>query len=297
MDEHDPPHVVEASTPPHESTIIFLHGRGDFGSSVARSLIGRPINSEHSEASRQNSNITFHHLLPRTKFVFPTSLRRQIERFRGEAMLIQWFDIDSLSITDYCDDGQIEGIKESTDYIHQLIQAEVDAGIPPEKIVVMGISQGCATGAIAVMRYPGKLGGFVGISGWLPFITRIQEMLEKDGDFVTVLEYIENRLESGKEVTRENAREVLKTPVFLGHGIGDTKIVPLSGERLRNALKGMKFQEVVWATYRVGHWWCNEELIHIAAWLGLKGFSVNGLGDFTDGVGSLSTEGVLYSTD
>ncbi|KAK6516967.1 hypothetical protein TWF506_006847 [Arthrobotrys conoides] len=303
MAEHEPPRVIEAITRPHESTVIFLHGRGDSGNNVAPYLLYTPINSEHSETSRQNTDITLRNLLPHTKFLFPTALKRRLERLGSNVVFNQWFDMDSLEITDYYDDGQVEGVKESTDYIHGLIKAEIEAGIPPEKIVVMGISQGCATGAVAVMRYPARLGAFVGISGWLPFITEIENILrqeaeEEERDATAVLGYIEKRLGSDKEVVRENVMEMLKTPVFIGHGVGDTKILPKCGERLRDVMKGVKFEEVVWATYRVGHWWCDEELIHIAAWLGTKGFPVNGLEKFMeDDIGSLSTQGVSYSTN
>ncbi|KAF3319138.1 hypothetical protein TWF173_003589 [Orbilia oligospora] len=304
--EHEPLRIIEAITPPHQSTIIFLHGRGDNGNNVAPFLVYTPINSDHSETSRRNKDITLRHLLPHTKFIFPTSLKRRFERLRNDIVFNQWFDIDSLDITDYYDDGQVEGIKESTDYIHELIKAEVEAGTPPEKIVIMGLSQGCATGAVAVIRYPVRLGGFVGMSGWLPFITEIEDIFKKEGeegeegegDATAVLGYIEKRLGSDKEVSPENVREMLKTPVFIGHGVGDTKIRPKCGERLKDVMKAMKFEEVVWATYRVGHWWCDEELIHIAAWLGAKGFSVNGLEQFMeDSIGSLSTQGVSYSTN
>ncbi|KAK6333682.1 hypothetical protein TWF730_003866 [Orbilia blumenaviensis] len=297
MAEHEPLRIFEAMTPPHQSTVIFLHGRGDTGSNVAPFLLYTPINSEHSEASRRNSEITFRHLLPHTKFVFPTALKRRIGKL-PQGGFNQWFDMDSLIITDYYDDGQIEGVKESTDYIHQLIQAEVDSGIPPEQIVLMGISQGCATGAAAMMRYPGKLGGFVGMSGWLPFITESENILRDGGDSKTLLQHFENKLGNNREVTEESAGQTLKTPIFIGHGTADTKIVPRCGERLRHVLKGAGFEEVVWATYMVGHWWCDEELIHIAVWLKLKGFSVNKIETFIgDTVGSLGSQGVSYTTN
>ncbi|KAK6534111.1 hypothetical protein TWF281_005449 [Arthrobotrys megalospora] len=296
MAEHVQPRIFEALTPPHESTIIFLHGRGDSGHNVAPSLLFRPVNSDHSEASRSNSSLTFRHLLPRTKFVFPTAAKRRVQVYGDGTKINQWFDMESLAITDLEEEIQIEGIKESTDYILQLIKEEVDAGIPPEKIVIMGISQGCATGAIVTMRYPGTLGGFVGMSGWLPFISQVENMFREGSDTTTVVRHIEKTLGSDKEITEENITEALKTPVFLGHGVLDTKILPRCGERLRDALKSAKFEKVVFVTYSVGHWWCDEELLHIAVWLGMKGFSVNGLRTFigTD-IESLKEQALSHS--
>ena len=50
----------------------------------------------------------------------------------------------------------------------QIIQAEVSAGIPPEKIVLGGFSQGGALTLHICLRSNLKLGGAVILSGWLP---------------------------------------------------------------------------------------------------------------------------------
>ncbi|KAK6509683.1 hypothetical protein TWF481_004414 [Arthrobotrys musiformis] len=283
MAEHEEPLTINPITSPHDSTIIFLHGRGDNGRNVAPFLVFAPVNSDYTPSSRRNRDITIRHLLPRTKFVFPTAARRRLTRIqRGEIIWNQWFDNSVADFADSVDEAQVEGIKESTDYIHQLIREEIESGIPPEKIIIMGISQGCAVGNMVVMRYPGRLGGFAGMCGWLPFISHIEGILKEGGedgtpgDVMKVLEYVEGRLGNGSgTIQREDVTEMLKTPVFITHGIDDPKVVPKCGERLQSAFRGMGFEEVSWATYKVGHWWCDEQIVHIIAWLGAKGLTVS----------------------
>ena len=53
-------------------------------------------------------------------------------------------------------------------YLYQIIQKEVDQGIPAEKIVVVGFSQGGALALHTSLRSTHKLGGCVALSSWLP---------------------------------------------------------------------------------------------------------------------------------
>jgi lysophospholipase-1 len=93
-------------------------------------------------------------------------------------------------------------------YIHRLIQQEVDAGIPPNRIVIGGFSQGGAMALLSGLSHPWQLGGIVGLSCWLLFSSKFSETY------------------------REENRGV---PVFMGHGTADP-LVPLS---LAKESKGM----------------------------------------------------------
>lgn len=76
-----------------------------------------------------------------------------------------WFDIKGLDITSPED---IDGIKKATAYVHGLIEKEISDGIPSEKIVVGGFSQGGALALHSALTYPKKLAGVVALSCWLP---------------------------------------------------------------------------------------------------------------------------------
>jgi len=58
----------------------------------------------------------------------------------------------------------------SVEYIDSLIDAELEKGVQLDRIMVGGFSQGCAISLLVglVGRHRGKLGGVVGLSGYLP---------------------------------------------------------------------------------------------------------------------------------
>ena len=72
-----------------------------------------------------------------------------------------------------------EGMLKSVKYLESLIDACCNKGIPPERIVLGGFSQGCAMSLLADLiseKYSGKLAGVVGLMGYLPLASRIQHL-------------------------------------------------------------------------------------------------------------------------
>jgi lysophospholipase-2 len=64
-----------------------------------------------------------------------------------------------------------DGMFKSVAYIESLIDACVNKGIPPQRIILGGFSQGCALSLLLDLtskKYSGKLGGIVGLMGYLP---------------------------------------------------------------------------------------------------------------------------------
>ena len=53
--------------------------------------------------------------------------------------------------------------------------------IPLENIILRGLSQGCAMGMYLTLTMD-RLGGFVGMSGWLPFSGEVGVILDRDED-------------------------------------------------------------------------------------------------------------------
>ena len=60
-----------------------------------------------------------------------------------------------------------QGAMETVSYVKSLIASEVSAGIPPERIVVGGFSQGAAMSYLTALTHDTPLGGCVILSGWL----------------------------------------------------------------------------------------------------------------------------------
>lgn len=61
-----------------------------------------------------------------------------------------------------------QGFDSSAARINQIVQKEIDAGIPPNKIVIAGFSQGGALALHVALRSAHTLGGCISLSSWLP---------------------------------------------------------------------------------------------------------------------------------
>lgn len=107
------------------ASIIFLHGLGDSGSGWAFLA---------EEARRQKR-------LQHVNFVFPNAPTRPVTLNFGMAMPA-WYDIPSLGAIRSNQDEK--GIMESVETLKNLIKEQQDKGIPLNRIVIGGFSQGCA---------------------------------------------------------------------------------------------------------------------------------------------------------
>ena len=92
-----------------------------------------------------------------------------------------WFDVKSFTNIHGQEDE--DGILKSINLVHRLITEEVDAGIPSDKIIVGGFSQGillrmqpvtigCSVALLAGYTCERKLAGVAGLSGWLPLLSK-----------------------------------------------------------------------------------------------------------------------------
>eukprot|EP00435_Cladocopium_sp_Y103_P037488 s1576_g9.t3 len=60
-----------------------------------------------------------------------------------------------------------QGMQEAIDRIHSLLQAALDRGFPPERIVLCGFSQGGALALQAGLSFPHTLAGICSVAGWV----------------------------------------------------------------------------------------------------------------------------------
>ena len=70
-----------------------------------------------------------------------------------------------------------EGIRNSADYLSSLVQSEIDAGIPADRIVLGGFSQGGAMSIYTGLTAKVKFAGIVALSGWLLLSKTFREVL------------------------------------------------------------------------------------------------------------------------
>ncbi|KAF2444084.1 alpha/beta-hydrolase [Karstenula rhodostoma CBS 690.94] len=82
------------------------------------------------------------------------------------------------------DEEDEEGITSSMQYLVSLVDDLVSQGVPEKRIVLGGFSQGHAMAlftGLTSSKYSGRLGGLVGLSGYLPLIERIPKLREAAG--------------------------------------------------------------------------------------------------------------------
>ncbi|KAK0423960.1 hypothetical protein QR680_008430 [Steinernema hermaphroditum] len=183
--EGSPPVVVPAKEK-QNGTVIFFHGLGDQGDGWA-SMFRDEIR------------------IKTTKFICPNAADRPVTLNFGMSMPA-WFDLKGLS-QDAEEDEQ--GIAAATEYVHNLVEQEIAAGVPAEKIILGGFSMGGALAIYAGLTCKHKLAGIVGLSSFLLQRTKLP----------------------GSHTAN------LQTKILLGHGSNDF-LVPLTfGQMTQAAIK------------------------------------------------------------
>lgn len=114
-----------------------------------------------------------------TKFIFPNAPQIPITINMGMRMP-GWYDVSDFS-SDLDNRTEDEaGIFRSQKVFHSLVAEEIKAGIPSERIVLGGFSQGGAMSLLAGVTCPTKLGGIFGLSCYLLLAGKVREMVPKE---------------------------------------------------------------------------------------------------------------------
>jgi phospholipase/carboxylesterase len=210
-------HEIETGPYPR-TTLIVLHGLGADGFDFV------PICGELDLAA-----------LGPVRYVFPHAPTRPVT-INGGYTMRAWYDI---LVTDLVRHEDEAGLRQSQQQIAELIDRERERGVPAERIVVMGFSQGCAMALMTALRYPHRLGGAVGLSGYLPLAAL---------------------------TTAERSTANADLPVFMAHGTQDPIVPHARGAASRDALRALG-HEVAWQEYPLPHSVCAEEIEALNAWL------------------------------
>ncbi len=167
------------------------------------------------------------------RWVFPRAPVRPVTLNNGMPMRA-WYDIPSLNLQRGEDEA---GLRDSFAGVHALLERERERGVPAERIILAGFSQGCAVTLGAGLRYPQRLAGLVGMSGYLPLATHTAD-------------------------ERHSANQ--GTPILLAHGSRDAVVAPARGEAARDSLGALGYG-VQWNSYPMEHSVCIEEVRAIEA--------------------------------
>lgn len=88
---------------------------------------------------------------------------------------------DIANLNDLADRSEDEaGIMRSQKVFHDLIKEEINSGIPSERIVLGGFSQGGAMSLMAGITNPTKLGGIFGLSCYLLLQGKLRDLVPAD---------------------------------------------------------------------------------------------------------------------
>ncbi|KAI0638593.1 Phospholipase/carboxylesterase [Trametes polyzona] len=157
----------------HTATIIFVHGLGDTGYGW------KPVADMFATE------------MPHVKWVLPHAPTIPVTA-NGGVKMPGWFDVYEFGAINAREDE--EGMLKTVHALNQLITAEVDAGIPANRIVLGGFSQGAGMSLLTGLTTERRLAGLAILSGWLPLRSKIKAMLN------------------------DHAK---KLPIFWGHGKSD----------------------------------------------------------------------------
>lgn len=173
--------------------------------------------------------------LDTVRFILPHAPIRKITRNNGVEMPA-WYDVFGLTI-DSREDAL--GIRQSLLYIESLINAEISRGIPANKIVIAGFSQGGAMALHTALRFKQSLAGVIALSAYLPLQATLAD-----------------------EKTPEN--QAIK--LFMAHGSHDEVITMQTCQASVKALQNSQYL-IDWHEYAMEHTVCAQEIEDIRQFL------------------------------
>ena len=135
--------VVEPAAPAN-AVVIWMHGLGADGHDF------EPVVPEFDLRPSQS-----------VRFIFPHAPYRPIT-INGGHVMRGWYDITELSSLRQED---ATGIQASARAIEALIAQQIASGIPAQRIVLAGFSQGAAMALHTALRYAQPLAGVIALSG------------------------------------------------------------------------------------------------------------------------------------
>lgn len=201
-----------------QASVIWLHGLGADGNDFV------PIVRELT--------------LPKDfgiRFIFPHAPIQPVT-INGGMRMRAWYDIEYIDLGRKIDQN---GVRSSQKGIEALIQKEKDRGIPANKILLAGFSQGGAVVLQTGLCFGEKLAGIVALSTYLPI----------------------------PEATSTEASTINKDiPIFMAHGTEDSVVLPTLAKKSYQTLIDNGYQ-VEWQEYPMPHSVCLEEIEAISDFL------------------------------
>lgn len=210
------PNLTIEPKQPADSCVIWLHGLGADGHDFA------PVVPE----LKLPANLA-------TRFIFPHAPQIPVT-INGGMVMPAWYDILEMQLERKIDTEQLCA---SADEIVKLINLQVEQGIPTERIIIAGFSQGGAVAYQVALSFPKPLAGLLALSTY----------------FAT---------ESTIEMHPANQ----KMPILIMHGRHDDIVPESLGIKAKNSLSEHQYP-VEYVNYPMPHSVCLEQIEEIGRWL------------------------------
>ncbi len=208
---------VEARTPASAS-VIWLHGLGADGHDF--------------------EPLVPHFRLPHARFVFPNAPAIPVT-INGGYVMPAWYDIRNLELSPQVQDREDPAqIRSSAAAIEALIARENSRGIPSDRIVIAGFSQGGALALYVAPRHTQPLAGFMILSAY--------EVLPS--------------------LAGEHHEANKATSALFCHGRHDPTVPMFAGQAACESAR-RSGRDVRWYEFPIGHEVSMPELQTIAGWL------------------------------
>jgi phospholipase/carboxylesterase len=169
------------------------------------------------------------------RFVFPHAPMQPVT-INGGMVMRAWYDVRHDAGARREDEI---GVRASQQRIEALIARETARGIPAERLILAGFSQGGAMALHTGLRHGQRLAGIMALSCFLPLADQL-----------------------GAEASAANRQ----TPIFLAHGTHDP-VIPLARARQAHEALTRLGYPVEWHEYPMPHSVCDAEIRDIGAWL------------------------------
>lgn len=201
-----------------DAVVIWLHGLGDSGNGFA------PIVPELKLPDSLN-----------VRFLFPHAPVRAVTINNGMQMRA-WYDIKSLDFENRAD---VDGVTESAALVRALVEEQIENGIPSERILLAGFSQGGVIAYHLGLRFEHKLAGILALSTYMCQPEKLAEQ-------------------------RHEANQ--NTPILVAHGLYDEVVPCALGKAAFNTVDSLGYP-VTWRDFPMQHNVCLEEIQEIGQWL------------------------------
>jgi len=200
------------------SAVIWLHGLGADGHDFEPIVPSLSLPSEYA-----------------IRFIFPHAPERPVT-INGGTRMRAWYDILEMSLERKVD---MENLQTSVFQVTELIKEQIEKGIPSERIVIAGFSQGGAVAYQVGLLGQHKLAGIMALSTYLAD----PKLVPNAADSINV-----------------------STPILIHHGLQDPVVPHALGAIAKDTLV-KKVYQVSSQDYAMPHSVYPEQIADISTWL------------------------------